>query len=1020
MKASIYQKRFWLEWQANPDSAQYNECFLYKITGHINLPKLKDTFEKLSRKYCYLRSCFDELDGNLIIKSIDNFNLPYRITTLQGIKARDEKVLIQEIMNTPFNLKVGPLWGVNVLQTSQHNIFLMLSFHHIVIDGNCYDNLRKDIAFFYNQPAINLDEINSDQKKLKQQLAAEASYDFQSPEQQEALFYYRGLLSNRNLSCNFSPMTAESTSIRLSIDNQLRNKLRIFCASRNCTTTQFMLAMYACFIYQYFDGVAFSVLYPTNMRTKYASRSFSSCINLQFIPFSCDQYSCFDDLLEQVIMTREKTRYCKIPYENLFADLLASSHSEQLTTVKIIASETDLKLEPLGLRELIVEALPINKENLPYDLSLEYQFTESSIELKLDIKNRWFEHEKLGQQVRNDIQTLIRRICMDSKSTFRDMWQHLPLREKNTTKGYSEKNNLLRIDIKFDQVVSENPGSIALIDHDKKISYTELSRRISNMTQNLSETLRDVCFVGVSMKHSLNLVVTILALFRLGKTYIPINPKNPKRFTKEIIADAQLKYLIVDSRTLMEGDYCLSFLMVEDFLEESSQHLIPKCQKSSDLAYILYTSGTSGKPKGVMTRHSAIVELVNSCQRYYDISNKDRVVWFHSYAFDFSTWEIWSALLSGATLVVLSKMEIKSPRQLTRALCDHQVTILNQTPTAFKQWQRYLLSDQNKLKTCLALRFIIFGGEAFCANEVDFTIQQFSTSGCRFFNMYGITEDTVHSSIYEITINNKNDCHPIIGRAIPGKTIKIIGHAGKLQPRGSVGEIYLSGFGLAAGYFNNSVLSQAMFVEHDGIRWLKTGDYARMRENGDIEYIGRKDNLCKHRGYRISLIDIQGLLLGLTLFDDVVISMKDNLLLCFIVVSDARFTSQTLQKIIATILPTYMMPDRVIVVKSIPLTNNGKVNTKKLLSLISETNTRVSLEGQHDEITKSVLNIWRNLIFNIDFGLEDNFFDCGGNSVLLVRLQQQLEECFNVEISMIDLFSNPSVRKMADLVKRIK
>ncbi|MCX7124068.1 MAG: amino acid adenylation domain-containing protein [Gammaproteobacteria bacterium] len=587
-----------------------------------------------------------------------------------------------------------------------------------------------------------------------------------------------------------------------------------------------------------------------------------------------------------------------------------------------------------------------------------------------------------------------------------------------------------RIEEKFDEIAKHFSSQVAFQNADEQTSYAELSKMVHCIAANLApqtKAIQNFPVVGLSMHHGPELIATMLALFKLGLTYLPIRPDLPPSYIKEIIDQSGLKLIISNNSVSGSLNSGVQILYVEDLLKESKgsfSKIMLENKNKNELAYILYTSGTMGTPKGVMVKHSNITNLISSCQSFYNFSSQDIIPWFHSYAFDFSVWEIWAALLNGATVLLVDEFVAKSPREFTAYIAKYQATFINQTPTALKQWLTYLAAKTDALPDLSKVRVILTGGEALYPHHVSLLLSKKTPLQCKIFNMYGITEDTVHSTIFEVTASYLDQNKSVIGKMLPGKNALIVDRANLIRPVGCPGELVISGFGVANGYLHQVDLTNCKFTQIPEVSpevvWFKTGDQVRLLPSGHFEYLGREDAQIKIRGYRIDYKDVEARLARLEGVVDVKVVPSDDALIAFLILSPDAVIAD-IQILAKATLPYYMMPGQFCSVGSIPQTINNKVDEKKLLEITRQSSIvkAGSAEYIDNPVMQKIVEIWHAILPESSFEIEDNFFDCGGNSILLISLQEKLEKTFSIELPIVEFFIHPNVESMTTVVERL-
>jgi amino acid adenylation domain-containing protein len=449
---------------------------------------------------------------------------------------------------------------------------------------------------------------------------------------------------------------------------------------------------------------------------------------------------------------------------------------------------------------------------------------------------------------------------------------------------------------------------------------------------------------------------------------------------------------------------------------------------SKHLAYVIYTSGSTGKPKGVMVQHSNVTRLFSATHEWFHFDRNNIWTLFHSYAFDFSVWEIWGALVYGGKLVVVPEVTTRSPQEFYRLLCAERVTILNQTPSAFRQ----LMAAQADAQESHHLRYVIFGGEALEPSILRPWFQQQGNRETRLVNMYGITETTVHVTYRPLEEVDISIFGPSpIGCRIPDLRIYVLDAHQQPVPIGVAGEMYVGGAGVARGYLNRPELTKERFLSDPfsseaGARMYKTGDLGRWRGDGRIEFLGRNDFQVKVRGFRIELGEIEARLAEYPNIQEAVVIAREDVagdkrLVAYYTAKEAVEESvnavvmdaEALRTHLSSLLPDYMVPAAYVRMERLPLTPNGKLDRKGLPAPESDAYGVREYEAPQGEIETQLAAIWAELLKAKNIGRRDNFFALGGHSLLVIRVVSSVRSSLGVELAIQTVFEAPSVAELA-------
>ncbi|MCU7645700.1 non-ribosomal peptide synthetase [Pseudomonas piscis] len=595
----------------------------------------------------------------------------------------------------------------------------------------------------------------------------------------------------------------------------------------------------------------------------------------------------------------------------------------------------------------------------------------------------------------------------------------------NTPQGHYPDHPLIHQQVEAQARVQ--PEATALIFQDQRLSYGELNQRANQVAHRLLALgVRPDQRVAICVERGLEMIVGLLGILKAGGAYVPIDPAYPRERiaytlqdsapvallvqadTQALVSDLRVPLIDLDSRTLAH----------EALDNPQVSGLTP-----ASLAYVIYTSGSTGLPKGVMVEHRNVARLFSATRDWFGFNWRDVWALFHSFAFDFSVWEIWGALVHGGQLLIVPQAVSRSPDACYALLCEASVSILNQTPSAF----RSLIAAQGRCALKHSLRQVIFGGEALEPGLLKPWYARVGNVGTQLVNMYGITETTVHVTYRPLQAADAQlvGSSPI-GRRIPDLQLYVLDAWREPLPTGVVGELYVGGAGVARGYLNREELTAERFIadpfsQQVGARLYKTGDLARWREDGSLEYLGRNDDQVKIRGFRIELGEVEARLASCDGVREAVVVAREDLpgdkrLVAYVIAAPGAAPSATqLREQLRHSLADYMLPSAFVLLDSLPLTTNGKLDRKALPAPDSQAVARRDYEAPQGEVEQAIAGIWQELLLLPQVGRQDNFFELGGHSLLAVKLMERMRQvdlCADVRV----LFGQPTLAALAAAV----
>ncbi|WP_122309843.1 non-ribosomal peptide synthetase [Pseudomonas amygdali] len=557
------------------------------------------------------------------------------------------------------------------------------------------------------------------------------------------------------------------------------------------------------------------------------------------------------------------------------------------------------------------------------------------------------------------------------------------------------------------------PLAIALTFAGEQLSYQQLNSRANQLAHKLREQgVGPDVRVGLAAERSLDMIVGMLAILKAGGAYVPLDPDYPQDRLSFLMHDSGIELLLTQAHLLghLPIPAHVQTLDLADALDSYSTEN-PVNQTSPDnLAYVIYTSGSTGKPKGTLLAHHNLMRLFAATDDWFTFNEKDVWTLFHSFAFDFSVWEIFGALLHGGRLVIVPREVTRSPEEFHALLVEQQVTVLNQTPSAFKQLMRVACDSPAPM----SLEKVIFGGEALDVASLKPWFDRFGDHAPQLINMYGITETTVHVTYRPITeADTQNPASPI-GEAIPDLSWYVLDADFNPVAQGCSGELHIGHAGLARGYHNRAALTAESFVpdpfSSDGGRLYRTGDLARYRAAGVIEYAGRIDHQVKIRGFRIELGEIEARLQAHPTVREVMVLAVDGQLAAYLVPAqpdqDQQSLRETLKTELRAHLPDYMVPTHFIVLDKMPLTANGKLD-RKALPAPDASQLQATYIAPQGDLEQQLASIWAYVLKVEQVGRSDNFFELGGHSLLAVQMLVRVREQLQREVGLKDLFEQP-------------
>ncbi len=583
----------------------------------------------------------------------------------------------------------------------------------------------------------------------------------------------------------------------------------------------------------------------------------------------------------------------------------------------------------------------------------------------------------------------------------------------------------------FERQVAETPDAIAVEHYGRRLTYAQLNARANQLARHLKTLgVGPESLVGICVERSIEMLVGLLATLKAGGAYLPLDPTYPEARLEFMLLDSDAKVVITQERLLEAlpnyDGATVCFERDSSLIESCSTENLTRSAAAENLAYIIYTSGSTGRPKGTLIEHRSLVSFVQAAVEEYGFSLTDRVLQFASLNFDTSAEEIFPALLTGATIVLRTDSMISSARDFLRTCDEMEISVLD-LPTAYWHELTSELATDN-LHLPEHLRLVIIGGEKALPERLA-AWRQRASGEVRLLNTYGPTETTIVATTSDIANTRiEANCEVPIGRPLRNTVAYVLDSALRPVPIGVPGELYIGGAGVARGYLNRAELTAEKFVPNPladsrAARLYRTGDRVRYQPDGALEFLGRIDNQVKIRGFRIEVGEIEHAIRSHELVSDAIVMVcedeaNDKRLVAYVVTSSAITPTTTeLRDYLSPKLPAYMLPTAFMVLESFPLLPNGKIDRQALpRPEQNRPSLEVGFQAPRSPLEESIAKIWCDVLKLERVGIQDNFFELGGHSLLGAKVVSNLRRTLNCQLNLIDVFQSPTVERLAALI----
>ncbi|MCC3606139.1 MAG: amino acid adenylation domain-containing protein [Microcoleus sp. PH2017_29_MFU_D_A] len=1023
---SFSQQQLWFLCQLAPDLPFYNEPITIRLPGSVNIAALERSINEIIKRHEILRTTFAVVDGQpvMVIQDAFNFILPVvNIGELPEAERESEALRLGTLeAQQPFDLTQGPLLRGTLMRLGEADYRLFLTIHHIAIDGvSLYSLFMKELATLYSAFSLG---GRSPLPELPVQFADFAYWQRQwlQPEVLEnQLRYWKQQLANLSTlqlptDRSRSPIqTFRGTRQCLALPLSLTERLKDLSRREGVTLFMTLMAAFQTLLYRYTGQTDIPVGTVANLRNRQELEGMIGYfLNTLVVRTDLSGNPTFKELLARV---REVTigayTHQELPFQKLVEEIQPERNLSYNPLFQVVFVLEPPLAEMDGWR---ISQLDIDTGTAKFDLNLELDERPSGIIGRIEYNTDLFEASTISRTI-GHFQTLLEGIVSNPEQKISELpllteWERQQLVAwNNTATDYPQNACIHQL---FEEQVERSPDAIALVFEDQQLTYKELNQRANQLAHYLGKLgVTAEIMVGICVERSLEMVVGLLGILKAGGAYVPLDPAYPPERLALMLEDAQVPVLLTQRRlveSLPKHQARVVCLDTDWEIIERQSEENPECSLTSEnLAYVIYTSGSTGKPKGVLVGHRGLCNLAIAQIQIFDVQPNSRVLQFASLSFDVATSDWVIALCSGATLCIAINNALLAGSDLIEVLRDRAITHI-ELPVAVLGVVPF-----EELST---LQTIIVGGETV---SVDVVAKW--APGRRFFNAYGPTESTVCATIAECTDSQEP---PSIGRPIANTQVYLLDAHLQLMPIGIPGEIYIGGAGLARGYLNRPELTAERFIPNPfsnepGSRLYKTGDLARYLPDGNIEFLGRIDHQVKIRGFRIELGEIEAVLSQHPdVQESLVISRSDvsgNQRLVAYIISNLGLEHTDFgswRNFLKQKLPDYMVPSSFVFLPNFPLTPNGKVD-RKALPEPEAINPELSATyvAPQTEIEQNIATVWQQLLHLEKVGVDDNFFDLGGHSLLMAQAHSQLREVVDRDVSIVEMFKYPTIRSLA-------
>lgn len=993
---------------------------VFILKGSLNRDRLETAFRRLISHYEVLRTSFSIKDGKPV--QIVHTEVSFR---LENIPYNNEHIdMIMDNFDSTFKLDNAPLFRAGLVQMDKQQYYLLLNFHHIISDGTTLNILLKKLAEYYQTQEKEEAEVlhYKDFAYWQNSLFMEGHLGRQ---QKKLVEKFRSDIPILNLPYDYKrPASKSYTGAQHSVilNETITTQLKRLAQKENSTLFMVLLSIYSILLAKYSGQEDLCIGIPVAGRSatemENAPGVFINTIVVRLKPSGEKEYISYLNELKKEALEGFSNQ--NVPFEALIEKLNISRDPSRNPLFDVMFIMQNMDSYTLELMDLEINNVDYHNKSSKMDITCEVWEKNNQLIINFEYCTKLFQSDTISRFAENYI-TLTESLCMNPYETIANQEmiskeeKELILSDFNDTSVLYDRNKT--INKLFEERVRKQPEKIALEYKDISLTYKDLNIRANRLASRLlTEKVSIGDLVGILLNRGPELIISMMAVLKVGAAYVPLDPTYPSGRLEYMLQDSGARVLISNKNLVTDLEFSGQIVEPVTGPVESDSYVNPQLEFNSfNLAYVIYTSGSTGKPKGVMIEHINVHNFIIGMRKKIDFSPGQSILALTTACFDIFVLETLLPLTQGLKIYIGDEKEQQDSRLLSRCIVDRAIDIVQMTPS-----HMHLLFKGEGNYDCLrGVKSLLVGGEALPEKLL---VELNGLEKTRIYNVYGPTETTVWSSVRDITGMSKVD----IGNPIANTLIQILDKNNKLQPIGVVGEICIGGDGVARGYHKKLDLTKEKFIDSPFLsqhRIYKTGDLGRWLTDGNIQCLGRLDHQVKIRGHRIELDEIQKTLSSYTTIKDCVVivdeSAKTGKRLVAYYVAENEIPVNELRLYLVDLLPDYMVPELYMKIDSIPLTLNGKID-RKALKPASEVRPNMGIEFKEGEteIEKELVSIWGDVLERESIGIYDNFFDLGGNSMLIVAMCSQIGKKYEGLVDVTDVFANSTIYKLAKFIEK--
>jgi amino acid adenylation domain-containing protein len=1030
---SLAQEKFWYFYQLQKDSLVYNIPLCVSVIGSLDVEITKNTIQMLVERHAVLRTKIFEKEGIPFQKVFENYSLPISYFDLTLSHHVSEREVLFNMGKTPFDFGSDFLFKASIIKQKENHFTLFFLFHHIVFDGWSVDIFLKDFSYIYKNltahtsislPALDTNYINYARWQQDNYL----TIGFKSQ-----LEHWKTVLQGKNLKINLpydkkipQNITYHGKKHTLLFPSTLYSQIEKLSKRAQATPLVIFLTALTVLLYKYCHQANINIGCPTASRLDHRTTHLVGCfMNTLVMSIEINSKITLEKLLHRVKqIVFDALLNQDVPFEKIVQHLNPERQADYhpfFQVLFVLQNATDAAIK---IPECNTHAYLLDLGTAKLDLSFQVMASNGAYELEIEFNTDLFSEGMISQLGNHFIQILMDLSASSHLSTPLSTYSFLSISQANLFNRFQKNTASLNapalLHTAFQQHAKQAPLDVALVFKDCQISYQTLEERSNQLAHYLSRqgAKRDQ-FIGILQERSIDLIVSILAILKLGAAYVPMNQDYPLERVNYIIQDAKISLILVAS---LENAYLLessgisatiiNLSEIRDLLSLEITTSPPQNFAKETAAYLIYTSGSTGTPKGIINEHKGIVNYIYARQAEFPHTRTDSFILKTPHTFDVSIWEIFLPLTLGATLFILEPERHKDASYLVRFIKKYKIHVIHFVPSMLD----YFLQQEN-VSECLSLTHIYCSGEALLVHHMKQFHQKLSA---RLINLYGPTEASIDVTYWESLPESER---VLIGKPFKNVEIYLLDPDGQPVPPETVSELYIGGISLARGYLNlpdkakdNFIV--ASFPGKKDIVLYKTGDLARYTHDGQIEVLGRNDSQIKIRGFRVEIGEINHLLHQHPEIKEATVcsyhldEKNIHLVAYYVGGKQVAPSPETIRAYLERFLPSYMIPSFFVTLDELPKLSSGKLDKRSLPSpLLSVASAEKTLPSNH--IEEKLISLWNKLLHINAVGTTENFFRLGGHSLLAIQLCALINETFNLQLPLLTILKNPTIKDLA-------